>query len=298
MKHIFYSFIIIIMFLEGVAFAAPANSTSVSETMQRQAYTSTMNAMASQLMAWYGSLIDAPEKIVFGQGFQQWVDYRKHYPIEIKQIELIKADWVTTDGPVQYQFHVDALISYQQGEQIKTQSVQEIFLFQTEFLVKPALIDVTRNKAEKGAKSSHTGFDRMHYKVRTIAYAWLAYMDGVQGLEVIEKQIKQVDYAFAIGDNKEQGELIEIIANRGSYLAQGGSILRTLDVQQDEHHSDQITLNLIIEWKGINQAGKPVLAKIHQEIECQIQANGEWKINFIKEKHLLPDIAPWSGLLC
>ncbi len=294
MRRIF----IILMILTGAAFAAPVDQTVNAEATERQAYTTSLNAMASQLMNWYGSLIDIPDQIAFMPYSAEWEDYRSRYPTGITQIVLIKTDWSETENPEQYQFTVDAEVRYQQSGVINLQKIQETFLFQVPFLAKPILQKVTQNKVEEGKPTPKTGYDRLHYKVREIAYAWLAYMDGVRGLEVIENQLDQAEYDVTISGNQQQGGVADVLVARGQYLSKGGALLRTLDVKQGEDKPDQFTLSIMMEWKGVNQTGKPVLAKIQQEIECQIQENGEWHINKIKEKHLLPDVAPWSGLLC
>ncbi len=101
-----------------------------------------------------------------------------------------------------------------------------------------------------------------------------------------------------IGSEDVQGSVSSTLTKRKQYLAKGGHLLRSLDVKKLENKANTFILDLVVEWKGVNQAGKPVLAKIHQEIEYKIQKNNSWTVISIKEQHLLPDIAPWIGLLC
>ncbi len=52
----------------------------------------------------------------------------------------------------------------------------------------------------------------------------------------------------------------------------------------------KVKQGVLLEWKGVNDQGKPVIAKIRQELNIQINKDKSWSVVSIKEKHLLPDI--------
>ncbi len=295
--------LVIFLFFVGAASAAPISLEAKSEADTRLEYTSALNAMATNMMNWYGSLISKSNAIQFNAPPARWDMYRADYPQQITQIEITNTDLTKTEVSDQYQFAVDTLITYKNDAGVHRQKRQETILFQAPLLATAVIKDIINEKTtEIPAKQTITTdpptFDRMHYKAREFAYAWLAYLDGVSGQEALEKQLSKAIYEFKIGSNRVQDSVASTRLLRAQYLTQGGHLLRTLNVKESENKPDHFILDLIIEWKGVNQSGKPVLAKIHQEIEYQIQENGEWQINIIKEEHLLPDIAPWSGLLC
>jgi hypothetical protein len=251
---------------------------------------------------------------------KRWDDYRSQYPEHITQIQITSTDLIRLDTPNQYQFMVESLMRYHKAGGEHSQQRSDTFIFQVDALTKPIIKTISRKSLEKTTSEKATrekeilekemleqtaAFNRSHYKVREFAYSWLAYLDGVEvGVEVlppeinVEEWIKQANYTIKIGGKKIEGSVDSVLNQRKQYLAKGGHLLRSLDVQIVEHKPDTKVVDLILEWKGVNQAGKPVLAKIHQKIEYQIEDSQSWRIISIKEEHLLPDIAPWVGLLC
>ena len=113
-----------------------------------------------------------------------------------------------------------------------------------------------------------------------------------------ENWLESVPFSLKIGGVEKQGSLASIMVERQQILAKGGHLLRQLDVNRIAGKEDIFRLDIIVEWKGQNSAGKAVLAKIHQEITIKILNDNSWQVESIKERHLLPDIAPWVGLLC
>ncbi|MFW5426728.1 MAG: hypothetical protein ACKE8R_05710 [Methylophagaceae bacterium] len=274
-----------------------------TEVEKRIKYTTSLNAMAAIVMNWYGSLITSNEQVTFVATEKQWDDYRSQYPENITQIQITSTDLIRLDTPNQYQFMVESLMRYHKAGGEHSQQSSDIFIFQVDALTKPIIKTISRKSLEKTTSEKETleqivAFNRSHYKVREFAYSWLAYLDGV---EVLPSEInmrewtKQANYMMKIGGKKIEGSVDSVLNQRKQYLAKGGHLLRSLDV---EHKPGTKVVDLILEWKGVNQAGKPVLAKIHQKIEYQIEDNQSWRVISIKEEHLLPDIAPWVGLLC
>lgn len=283
-----------ILLFVGAAEAAP------TEVEQRVRYTSSLNSMAAIVMNWYGSLITTKTPESFTAIENQWSDYRSHYAENITQIKITSTDLKKLDTD-KYQFQVKSLINNKNPDGKHSELLSETFVFQVGLLAKPVIESVVRNKAKQTKTPLMAEFNRSHYKAREFAYAWLAYLDGVDAMQstiYLEQWLNEASYAIKIGSNKEQGSIVEMLAKRKQYLTKGGHLLHGLKVKKLDTQANTFILDLVLEWKGVNQKGKSVLAKIHQEIEYTVQENNSWKVKSIKEQHLLPDIAPWSGLLC
>ncbi len=290
------SILAIILFFVGAVTAAP---TEIDDQIE---YATSLNSMASNLMNWYGSLISTKEQISFTEIKRVWDDYRSRYPENITQIRLTGTDLTKLDESNKYRFEVKSLITYNHhtnGEH--SQLINETFIFQVTPFAKPVIKDISRDKTEQAKIAQTSEFNRSHYKAREFAYAWLAYLDGVESMKstiYANQWLDKASYSMKIGSEDVQGSVSSTLTKRKQYLAKGGHLLRSLDVKKLENKANTFILDLVVEWKGVNQAGKPVLAKIHQEIEYKIQKNNSWTVISIKEQHLLPDIAPWIGLLC
>ena len=295
MKRIVKSILIIILFSVGVATAAP---TAIEERVR---HTTSLNTMASMLMNWYGSLIVKDEQIPFSPIDPKWDDYRFSYPSNITNIKIISTDLKKLSEPNKYQFTVNTRINFEDNEDAHSQFFSETFNFDVPLLASPDLEMVTREQSEKKAYLDISDFNSLHYKARHFAYAWLAYLDGVNDADKIintEYWLDVASYSLKIGQDEIHGSIASALKQRQKYLAKGGHLLRSVDVKEIEAKPKHFILVLTSEWKGVNQEGKAVLAKVQQQIEIQIQVNNVWKVLSIKEQHLLPDIAPWAGFLC
>ncbi|NOQ94648.1 MAG: hypothetical protein GQ547_08465 [Methylophaga sp.] len=288
------SILLLILFFVGAAVnAAP------TEDQKRIEYTSSLNAMASIIMNWYGSLILVDEESSFSKVDAKWDDYRFRYPQNIKQIQITSTDLTKLDDSNLYQFEVNSLVQYQDESNNKSLERKERFIFHVPLLSKPIIKRVETSQSEHVQGMHTTEFDRTYYKPRQFAYQWLAYLDGVNLLPIdAEQWLHSANYSMTIGGDVLNGSITTLLEKRQKYLAQGGHLLRKLGNKKVDGKDNTYVLDLIIEWKGSNPSGKPVLAKIHQEIEYEIQKDKSWKVLSIKERHLLPDIAPWVGLLC
>ena len=279
----------------GAAVAAP------TEVEQRVAYTSSLNAIASSAMNWYGNLISTDEQVSFAATEQVWDDYRSRYPSNITQIQIMSTDLTKLDVSERYQFKVKSLITYKNTDDVGSQLRDETFTFQVALLAKPVIINIVTDKTEQAKIVSTVKFNRSYYKAREFAYAWLAHLDGVGEMTSVihaEKWLDNASYSMKIGGDEVEGKISATLAKRKQYLAKGGHLLRSLEVKELNNKSNVFMLDLIIEWEGVNHKGKPVQAKIHQEIEYRIQDNNAWQVISIKEKHLLPDNESWVRLLC
>lgn len=289
------SILLMILLFVGVATAAP---TDVEDRIE---YTTSLNSMASTVMNWYGSLISTNEQVSFTATDQIWDDYRSHYPENITQIHITSTDLTKLDTSDNYQFNVQSLVTNKSNDGEHSQLINETFIFQVVPLTKPVIKDISKDKAEQTEVAQTSEFNRSHYKAREFAYAWLAYLDGVESMKstiYADQWLDKASYSMKIGSEDVQGTVSSTLIKRKQYLAKGGHLLHSLDVKKMDNKPNTFILDLIVEWKGVNQAGKPVLAKIQQEIEYTIQKDNSWKVISIKEQHLLPDIAPWIGLLC
>ena len=291
----------------GVATAAPA------KIKERAEYSASLNSIASITMTWYGSLINASKtdepKVHFDTQYTAalWAKYRSHYPKKITQIVITSTDLLKQDND--YYFTVNSDISFMKNNQKYTHSFKELFIIQSSLLkqatqLSPPIKDIQLIDRKVISVSSRVGYNRMHYKVREFIYAWLSHLDGIDSLDSVmnaDAWLDSATYSLEIGADKSIGAIASALKKRKLLLAKGGHLLRSLKLKNPLKTSDtksHFTLELIIEWRGENKEGTPVIAKIKQILEIHINANKAWKVISIKEKHLLPSISPWMGLLC
>lgn len=284
---------IILFFVGAVAMAAP------TEVEQRVKYTTSLNAMASTVMTWYGSLIAvSPEQVSFQATSSKWSEYRSQYPEHITQIHIKSSDLTSLESKDDYQFIVNSLISYQDDTGAHTQSVSETFIFHVPLLAKPVITTISNRTSQQVATTHTSKYNRSYFKAREFSYAWLAFLDGVE--ESKPQGLNNAQYSMTMRGKETLGSITHTLSRRQHYLTTGGHLLRSLNIINNVKKSDADTyvLDLILEWKGVNHKSTPVLAKIHQEIEYKILDDKSWSIITIKEHHLLPDTAPWIELLC
>lgn len=279
--------------------AVNAASTQVED---RIAHATSLNVMVSMVMNWYGSLINTNELIVFDTTETTWNDYRSLYPRAISHIEIMSTDLIQLNDDHEYQFTSQILIFYHDNEGLQQhQKLSERFVFNVPLLAKPTIKAISREVLDAPVSTPEPKFDSNYFKARQFSYAWLAYLDGVSSMANVingDSWLEKARYSLKIGSLDTTDTITSILQKRHQYLAKGGHLLRSIDVQQHADDTDHIMLNLIIEWQGENASGQPVIAKIHQEIEIKITENNYWQVLSIKEQHLLPDLKPWQGFLC
>lgn len=286
---------VMILLFVGAVNAAP------TEVEERVAYTSSLNAMVSVVMNWYDSLVDSNQAILFDKSGSNWDDYRSIYPNNISHIELTGTDLIKIGDNTQYQFTTQVAIFYNDNDgKNQHQQLTEHFVFDVPFLQIPIIKTITRQQLEQNTAVVKQELNSSYFKVRQFSYSWLAYLDGISTMTDFmngSDWLQDAPYSLKIGGLELTDSISSVLLQRKKYLAKGGHKLRSIDVQQHDEDKN-ITLNLIIEWRGENAQGKPVIAKIHQEIALKIMENSSWKVVSIKEEHLLPDLKPWQGYLC
>ena len=298
MKAIFLS----LLFLVGVASAAPI---SADKATQRNQYASSLNTMAATVMSWYGGLLfeDNDHNNASGQPFfaTQWMteSRRSFYPKQIQRIEILSTDVIKGRGQYEYKFKAKALIQYQTDAGVHWQTLHDEFIFEVPLLAQAILKTLKTRLSDDAKRPPAQQYVQAHYRVREFAYAWLAYLDGVDAMKSVihHKQWQSgVQYSTKIGAISQTGNLTQTLLKRRLSLEKGGHLLRDLSVKT-QGDDDKQMIELTMEWEGVNAQGKPVIAKILQQIKYQFTDDGIELIS-INERHLLPDIAPWTGLLC
>lgn len=302
--------------ITGEAFASPDSSSEHRSTNERIEYAISLNSIASTLMNWYGSLITTQTnqtekkqtniaKIKFPIRFQSWKKHRATYPEKITGIQITSADLNKQDPSGQYQFEIEVLMTHLQSDKPEKKLIKELFLFRISDSSKPEIIQITNlspTTNENSNDSSQTILNDPHYyKSREFAYAWLAYMDGMNamGSQInINNWLAKANYSVKIGDFELDEQVASALQKRNQHLGKGGHLLRSITSKTIEGLNNHYELDIIIDWKGTDPGGTPVIAKINQVIQYKLQEDGSLVVLSIKEKHLLPDLHPWQKILC
>lgn len=286
------SILVIILFSVGVVYAAP---TSL-KTAQSIEYTTARNAMAAVVMGWYGSLIANKSPAIFNDIPDKWNAYRQQYPQNITQIRITSTD-LTQQGEATYKFVVNSEVNYEDDAGQHTHVMREVLLFNVPFLSSPVIRDVYKESVKEIAIVEADKYTQAYYKAREFAYTWVSYLDGAKDAAA-DLALTQATYSTKIGSKTVTGDVPTTLAHRQKLLAKGGHSLRKLAVQPVAGSPDTYLLKLTLTWAGRSAKDKPVIAKIQQQIQYKIQDDGVWQVLSIDEQHVIPDIAPWIGLLC
>lgn len=257
------------------------------------------NVMVSQLMSWYGSLISNSETLLFQEITSDWDTYRTQYPTDISQIQILKTDLTHVAEKNHYQFKVSSLIHHKGGQK----RIDDNFTFNVDSDGLPKITAISFNNndiALSNKQASDDVFDAMYFKSREFAYAWLAYMDGVEAIQAIIDitDWSDVPYEISIGSTNINQTVKETLVTRKQFLNEGEHSLRLMDLISLDTKTNTYLLDLTMNWEGVNAKSQAVIAKVNQKIELKIMADGRWQVISIKEKHLLPDLTPWQDLLC
>ena len=282
----------------SLVFAVVAPATA-AEAERKVEYTHSLNSMASVLMGWYGSLLPHDGSTFVVTPDIKWNESLTHYPNKITGLKITQTDLAKL-AVSEYAFNVQSKITYLQDDVIQTKQLDETFIFHIGPTGQAILDKKTRNKEQSVTAMSLATFDYSYFQKREFAYTWLAYLDGVNTNNSIKGKnwFNTAVYSVKMGTKDIKGSILSTLAERNTYLSEGRHTLRSIEVNAVEGRDNTFILDLIINWKGVNAEGKPVLAKIHQTITYELKDNNTWYVTFIKEEHLLPDIGPWQNLLC
>lgn len=258
-----------------------------------------LNVMVSKLMSWYGSLISNSETLLFQKTTSDWDSYRTQYPMDISQIQILKTDLTPIAEKNHYKFKVSSLIHHEGGRKL----IDDNFVFNIDSAGLPKITTVSFNNndtADSHKKDSDEIFDAMYFKSREFAYAWLAYMEGVEAIHAVINVSDWSDapYEMNVGSTNINQSVKETLVTRKQFLNKGEHKLRLIDLISLDAKTNTYLLDLTMNWQGVNEKNQAVIAKINQKIELTIMADGRWHVISIKEKHLLPDLTPWQDLLC
>ncbi len=304
LRYLHFMTLSTVLFFVGTVFAV---STKIND---RTEYSTSLNSVASVIMNWYGSLITNSDvkggDIVFNMSNinEQSRKYRSNYPRNISQIIITSTNLMKLSESDDYQFKVKSKVTYKKNKKEHTKILNETFVINGSLLTHQNIVPIKSiglDKAEESERFESSKYNRYHYKVREFTYAWLAYIDGIDTLKSTMNANAWLDkamYSLKIGAEQTQGSITSVLEKKRQLLTKGGHLLRSLDVTKEATNPNIIVIDLILEWKGTNLTGKPVVAKIHQEIKVKIKADKSWEVISINEEHLLPIIAPWMGLVC
>jgi hypothetical protein len=249
-------------------------------------YAKTINQVATVVMGYYADLL------------KHQSSYAGNYPKNIKALQIIGAELseVSNDSEPQSQttFTLTAQLSYLEQQKLKTQQIQEAFIFKLN--QNGALNQVERLQQAPNAKIVDFEFNANHYLNRQFAYSWLLLLDGHNAAHLNIFDDSNANYQIVIGANRFSGHAREALEKRKNWMGSGGHLLRSVNVIKALDNNLQ--LELIIDWKGIATNNKWRIAKIKQVIDIQKSDQAIYKITNINEQHLLPDIAPWEKILC
>lgn len=264
------------------------------------AYAQSLNTTAALVVNWYGSYIDDeryPIKPLFSETFQN--NHQSSYPTSIKGIRLEKANLTTTENGLQ--FSVSGQIQFDKNGEIYQQPLDDRFQFRGRTPTEITALTTTLGDDVVGVTDGSRLNDKGYYQSRGFAYAWLAYLNGVDStaawINLTDWQ-DSVDYQLTIGGLNTQGTLADTLKKQREQLGNGRYLLREMTVNRpDKQNPNHGTMILFVDFVG-EEDGIPTLGNIEQVIEYQVDNNGNWKVIKITEKHLLPNPQPWQKILC
>lgn len=278
---------------------------------QRQ-YAQVLNPLAASVMSWYGDLVESDRK--------RSREARKHmqalfmsaeahssaeqlYPTQMRTIEILDAA-LERWKPRQFAFRLDARLMYGVADQTREITVSETFVFSLAFPHLPKIIMIERLQTsaatELASPEALSRGDGLHYQLRQFAYHWLAAMDrnSHHASFFLPDALQQSVYEVEFGDVTLRGDVEATLHKRRARQGLGGHLLRSLTVVQPVGETPHLTIELIIDWKGKTPDGLSAIGKLRQEIRFVILADGQLSVIQIREHQLLPDLEPWTKLLC
>ncbi len=306
--------VLIGVFAVGLTMVMPtsARCTDTWYHDQRQ-YAHVLNPLAASVMSWYGYLVDVesdrerfPEtreqvQTLFASD-EALSTAEKLYPDRIRTIDILDAG-LKRRQPQQFAFRLAIRIVYGVADQLREATITENVVFAVAPSQPPKILSFERIKTPEGSQSSLSEGpprgDRLHYQLRQFAYAWLAEMDrSPHHARFMPDAMNQAIYDVEFGAMTFRGDVETTLRKRRAKQGLGGHLLRSLTVVQPPGKIRPLTIELIMDWKGKTPDGLKAIGKIRQEIRFVISDNGQLTVMHIREQHLLPDLEPWTKLLC
>lgn len=241
-----------------------------------------INSSVATVMDWYAQLLSKnPQGKLLDQ-----------YPQNIQQIKIIKINFIGTKQVNRHKFDVKLLLTYKGANKPINKTINETLVLHLSSKI-PKIEKIIKGKERVVATPNSQNRNQLYYQQRRFVYAWLAWMDGEQSrLPVVGKQSS---YVINIAGKQMHGDVFSALKKRSQYLYKGKHLLHSMDIKA--LGGNTFVFNIIVEYEGVNADNQKVIAKIRQNIRAKLN-NDTWQIIAIKEKHLLPDIAPWIGFVC
>lgn len=256
------------------------------KSQQAKHYAQTLNQVATIVMGHYANLL------------KNQSTHLGNYPKNIKNIQIIDAKLKGIPSQpkqqIQTEFTVTIQLNYLENHTIKTQQIQEAFIFNLN--KDNPLVQIVQLQQALNSRIIASEFDALHYLNRQFAYSWLLLLDGYNTPHSDLFDDNSANYQLVIGTRNYSGTVHETLKKRTAWMGKGAHLLRSIKAVNTSNNT--IQLSLIIDWKGVSANNKWSIAKIKQIIEIKKIDRGIYKIIDVNEQHLLPDIAPWEKILC
>ncbi len=301
-------------FVIGLAILIPTTAQSDPKTYEDQRqYAQVLNPLATRVMRWYGYLVMPKHKQ--SREMQEGVNelfatagarstYRQRYPARIRNIDLLDAG-LARRGPNRFAFRIESHIFYWLSHHLRRTRQSETFVFVMTDPQRPRVVTIEREKGAEETRVAPTEAsergDILHYQLRRFAYAWLAHMDrdaNPSTPRFTAGELERASYEVEFGAMTFRGDVDATLKKRRHQQGSGGHLLRSLTVLKRHGNTRHMTIELIMDWKGKSPGGRRAIGKIRQEISLTISDGGQIEVAAIREKHLLPDLEPWTKLLC
>ncbi len=231
-------------------FSAHADTTNTNKHLDTDSliYAQSLNATAALVMNWYSSRMSNkqyPIAPLFTDDVQK--KYQGDYPDNLIGVTLEKADLITTDNSLT--FSVSGQLQFDKNGEIYQKPLTDSFQFQgkdSTQITNIQSINITPTDDVIGVTDKHRLNDKGYYQSRGFAYAWLAYLNGVNNvaswINLADWQ-QTVDYQLTDRGNTEQGSLTEMLKKSQQQLGSGRYLLKKMTVVRDDQAPHQGTMN-------------------------------------------------------
>jgi hypothetical protein len=123
---------------------------------------------------------------------------------------------------------------------------------------------------------------------------WVLLLNRKSTSILFKKTITNSKYKLEIGNHYYAGLLSIAMKKRLLWMGKGQHLLRSLTYKIQNNN---LQIKLIIDWQGLNNKGKPSIAKIEQIIDLK-NNNKNYQMLEVKEQHLMPNFGSWGKMLC